>query len=133
MTTNATVDSAITDKWATRIHEYFAIADRWEVDSFGRYLSADLKFQFGNIEPIVGLATMIGFAQQQQPLVKSVSHRLGQIVADVDRRTVIVELEVTYVRHDDAVKKYPAAVALEFDSAELISAYRVYVDLSGLL
>lgn len=132
MTSNATVESAIGDKWSASIHEYFAVADRWEFDSFATYLSPDVKFRFGNNEPINGREDLVEFARQHKPMVKSVQHRLDHLITDVDQRTVVVELQVTYTRHDDGIKQYPATVVIEFDAEDLISRYRVYVDLAGL-
>ncbi|RYH50710.1 MAG: hypothetical protein EON54_15485 [Alcaligenaceae bacterium] len=64
--------------------------------------------------------------------MKSVQHRLDHLITDVDQRTVVVELQVTYTRHDDGIKQYPATVVIEFDAEDLIRGYRVYVDLAGL-
>jgi hypothetical protein len=75
---------------------------------------------------------MLGFAVQMKAAVKSVQHTLLSFHTDVEQRTV-VELRVRYVRLDDEVREYPAAVVLGLDDNDLIDQYRVYVDLSGLL
>ncbi len=132
-TDHATLQATAAARWKQRITEYFTIADRWDFDSFGDYLSPDLQFQFANHPPFEGLDTMLGFAAKQKTLVSSVSHTLHSFHTDVDTRTVAVELTVRYVRLDNSVAEYPAAVVLEFDAEDLITAYRVYVDLSDLV
>lgn len=131
-TDSAIVKQTSADRWARRIGDYFSVSDRWAFESFGDYLSAGVELHFANHPPIEGLDAMLGFAAQMQAVVKSVQHTLHSFHTDVEQRTFVVELEVRYVRLDDAVREYPAAVVLGFDDHDLIDEYRVYVDLTGL-
>ncbi|ORW73713.1 hypothetical protein AWC23_06420 [Mycobacterium saskatchewanense] len=114
------------------MREYFAAADRWDFAAFPDYLSPTLRFRLANNAPIEGLGEMIALAGRHKEAVKSVQHTLDRFAYDTDRRRVAVELTVSYVRHDDVKKSYPAAVVLDFDTDDLISGYRVFVDLSDL-
>jgi hypothetical protein len=133
MTTSPVVPASLTDTWATKAREYFAAADQWNFDVFGQYLTPDVRFRFGNTAPLQGLDTMLGFAREHQKQVKSVRHTFDRCTYDIERRRMVIELTVTYVRHDDIAKTYPAAVLLDFDVEHMISGYRVFVDLSDLL
>jgi ketosteroid isomerase-like protein len=132
-TDSAIVNQTSAPRWTRRIGDYFSISDRWAFESFGEYLSADVELHFANHPPIEGLDAMLGFAAQMKAAVKSVQHKLHSFHTDVEQRTVVVGLEVRYVRLDDGVREYPAAVVLGFDDDDLIDEYRVYVDLTGLL
>jgi hypothetical protein len=133
MTTSTAAESTVADTWADPVREYFAAADRWDFAAFGDYLSPALRFRFVNSAPLEGLDAMIDFAGQRKNAVKSVQRTLERLAYDTARRRVAVELTVSYVRFDDVKKTYPAAVMLDFDTDNLISGYRVFVDLSDLL
>lgn len=132
-TDSAIVNQTSAARWTQRIGDYFKISDRWAFESFNEYLSADVKLHFANQPPIEGLEAMLGYAAQMKAAVKSVQHTLHSFHTDVEQRTVVVELQVRYVRLDDEVREYPAAVVFGFDDRDLIDEYRVYVDLTGLL
>jgi hypothetical protein len=132
MTIGQATEESLADTWGDRIREYFAVADRWDFDAFPDYISPAVRFRMGNNAPLESLDALIELARHHKAAVKSVQHALDRFAYDVHRRRVAVELTVSYIRHDDMKKSYPAAVMLDFDTDHLISGYRVFVDLNDL-
>jgi ketosteroid isomerase-like protein len=121
------------ERWQAKVAAYFTEADRWNFAAFPEHLATDITFRFGNLEPLHGLDTFLQFARAHQRQVASVAHTLKTFHADIEQRSLVVELDVHYQRLDRAYRSYPAAVALEFNNDDLITGYRVYIDPTGLV
>jgi ketosteroid isomerase-like protein len=107
----------------------FAIVDAGDADAFIDLLTADARFQFGNIPVIIGQEAIRTAAAGFFAAIGSSRHRV--LSTWDEARTAICEGEVTYTRHDGSVLTVPFANVFEL-RAEKIAAYRIYIDNSSL-
>ena len=107
----------------------FADIDSMDPDAFAQHLAGDVRFVFGNSEPVIGRVnvreTWAGFCDA----IAGVSHEV--IEQWNNEPAVIVESIVTYTRKDGSTISFPV-VTIYRASGELIEDYRIFMDVAPL-
>jgi hypothetical protein len=109
--------------------DLFADIDSMDPDAFARHLADDVRFVFGNGEPVIGRAnvreTWAGFCEG----IAGVSH---EVLEQWDNGpATIVESIVTYTRKDGSTVSLPV-VTIYRGETELIADYRIFMDVAPL-
>ena len=109
--------------------DLFADIDSMDPDAFAQHLAGDVRFVFGNSEPVIGRdnvrETWAGFCDA----IAGVSHEV--IEQWENAPAVIVESIVTYTRKDDSTISFPVVTIYRGDG-ELIEDYRIFMDVAPL-
>ncbi len=107
----------------------FADIDSMDPDAFAQHLADDVRFVFGNSEPVIGREnvreTWAGFCDA----IAGVSHEV--IEQWVNEPAVVVESIVTYTRKDGSTISLPV-VTIYRAGDELIDDYRIFMDVAPL-
>lgn len=112
---------------ATLGNDLFRAADAFDVDHYTTYLDPDVRFQFGNAEPITGRENVRQTVREFFTTIKGIKH---DIVREWHENDVLIQqLEVTYTRLDDKTVSLPAVNLLTVADG-LITDYQIYVDLT---
>jgi hypothetical protein len=121
-------------RWAEDL--YSKSVDRKDAAGFARAFTPDGWVQFGNWPRTAGREAITAAIAQFFDGFQSLSHR--SVGRWLDGRTLVLEAEVTYVRHDDRTVTVPActifrlAAAPGSDGAPQAKECRIYVDLAPL-
>ena len=109
--------------------DLFADIDSMDPDAFASHLADDVRFVFGNAEPVIGRDnvrdTWAGFCDG----IAGVSHEV--IEQWNTEPATIVESIVTYTRKDGSTVSLPV-VTIYRASDELIDDYRIFMDVAPL-
>ena len=107
----------------------FTDIDSMEPDRFAAHLAGDVRFRFGNADPVHGRDAVrdvwAGFCET----VDAVRH--DPVAQWEQGDAVIAESDVTYTRKDGGTVTVPV-VTIYRSSGELIEDYRVFIDLAPL-
>lgn len=114
---------------ALNTREIFETVDRMDAKGFASYFTEEGLFRFGNAPTAKGRDEITGAVEQFFSSIKALKH---QVVDTWSSEGVdIVEVEVTYTRHDDSQIDLTAAGIFRVQD-ELISDYRIYMDINPL-
>jgi ethanolamine ammonia-lyase large subunit len=106
----------------------FEDIDSMEPDRFADHLAANVRFRFGNADPVIGRDAVrdawAAFCETIDGLRHDLVHQW-----DTDAAT-IVEAEVTYTRKDGSAVTVP--VATIYRGGEEIDDYRIFIDVAPL-
>jgi hypothetical protein len=106
----------------------FADIDRMDAHAWASYLSPDAVMRFGNADPVYGREgcrdALAGFYAQIDGLRHDIVEQWEHGAA------TIVEANVTYSRTDGHEVTVPVVTIYRTDSQDLISDYRVYIDVA---
>jgi hypothetical protein len=109
--------------------DLFADIDSMEPDAFAQHLAGDVRFVFGNADPVIGRDavrdTWAGFCDG----IAGVSHEV--IEQWNNGPATIVESVVTYTRKDTSTISLPV-VTIYRGAGELIEDYRIFMDVAPL-
>lgn len=107
----------------------FETVDRMDAEAFANHFTEDGLFTFGNAPTVKGRAEITTAVEAFFASIKGLEHRLLETwsVPGVD----IVEVEVTYTRHDDSTVDLTAACIFRGET-DLISDYRIFMDINPL-
>jgi hypothetical protein len=109
--------------------DLFADIDSMEPDRFAAHLAEDVRFRFGNAEPIHGRAAVRDTWAAFCDGVDGVRHE--QIGFWEVGEASIAEAEVTYTRKDGTSVTLPVVTIYRTDG-ELIDDYRIFMDVAPL-
>ena len=121
-------------RWAENL--YSKSVDRMDAAGFARAFAPDGWVQFGNWPRTTGREAITAAIAQFFDGFQSLSHR--SVGRWLDGRTLVLEAEVTYVRHDGRTVTVPActifrlAAVPDGDGAPQATECRIYVDLAPL-
>jgi hypothetical protein len=109
--------------------DLFADIDSMQPDRFAAHLADDVRFRFGNADPVHGRDAVrdvwAGFCET----VDGVSH---EIVEQFESgHATIAESNVTYTKKDGSTVTVPVVTIYRADG-DLIDDYRVFIDLAPL-
>lgn len=107
----------------------FASIDSMDTESFLGFIHEDATFRFGSSAAVTGHAEIRAAVEGFFASFTALQHELQQVITDGD--AVACEGEVTYTRHDGSKITLPFVNIFEIDG-ELISQYRVYIDIGPL-
>jgi ketosteroid isomerase-like protein len=106
----------------------FTDIDRMDAHAWATRLSPDAVMRFGNADPVQGRDrcrdALAGFYAQIDGLHHEVIEQWEH------GASTIVEANVTYMRQDGREVTVPAVTIYRTDDQDLISDYRVYIDLA---
>jgi len=108
-------------------NDLFRAADAFDVDHYVTYLDPDVRFRFGNAEPITGREVVRETVREFFTTIKGINHTILREWCEDD--VLIQQLEVTYTRLDDKTVSLPAVNLLTVANG-LITDYQIYVDLT---
>lgn len=113
------------------VWQVFDKLDAGDARAFAALLDEECISSFGNIGPVEGReAVQAGIEQLYQEVVAKQSHNvLHEWAVGLDH---VVELEVTYTRHDGRVLTLPAVTIMTLNDKGFIRSYRIYIDQSPL-
>ena len=112
-----------------RISDLFGAIDKMDADAFVSFLTEDAGFKFANAPTVKGREEIRKAVSQFFSAIKGLKHEIRD-VWELDN-AAICEGEVTYTRHDGSKLSFPFADILRMKN-ELISDYRIYMDISSL-
>jgi len=107
----------------------FASIDAMDTEGFLAFIRDDATFRFGSSPAATGREEIRAAVEGFFASFAALRHDLQQVIADGD--AVACEGEVTYTRHDGSTITLPFANVFKVDG-ELISRYRVYIDIGPL-
>lgn len=111
------------------LSQLFAAIDAMDTRKFLGKLSSAAIFRFGSAPAVAGKDAIGATVDDFFSTIAGINHQLERQV--YDGPIVACEGTVTYTRHDGTAITLPFANFFEFDG-DLISGYRVYVDIAPL-
>ena len=106
----------------------FRDIDRMDADAWAAYLAPDAVMRFGNADPVLGREACRDALAGFYDTIRSLRH---EVVEQWEHGpATITEAVVTYTRQDGADVDVPVVTIYRTDADDLISDYRVYVDLA---
>jgi len=109
----------------------FADIDSMDPDAFAAHLADDVRFVFGNGEPVVGRPAVRDTWASFCDAIAGVSHEL--IEQWDEGPATIVESTVTYTRQDASTISLPVVTIYRTVRADgLIEDYRIFMDVAPL-
>jgi uncharacterized protein (TIGR02246 family) len=112
------------------INQVFTLVDQRDADGFAALFAPDGRFTFGNAEPVLGRPAIAEGVTAFFASIRSVRHRIvnhWEVGADT-----VVELTVDYHRLDGKTVTVPAVSIWTREGGDLITDYRIFVDLAPL-
>lgn len=110
------------------IKRLFLAGESMNLDDFVRFFTDDAHYQFGNAPVVYGPAGIIRPSLDFLKKVEGLHHHLKNIWP-VEEDTLVVEMEVTYVRHDGKLFTLPCCDIIRFDG-DKIREMRIFMDVS---
>ena len=105
----------------------FADIDAFDPDKFVAHLTPDVKFRFGNADPVTGRAAVKEGVAGFFSTIDGLTHH---ILASWDSGdTTIVQIDVEYLRKDGKTVIVPNADILTFDG-DLVRDWQIYIDVA---
>ena len=114
---------------ALDIPKIFKAVDQMDAAGFASYFTEDGLFTFGNWPTVKGRDEITASVEQFFTSIKALEHRVLDTWRVDDAE--IVEVGVSYTRHDDSVVDLTAACIFRRDGDQ-IADYRIYMDISPL-
>jgi len=105
----------------------FADIDSFDPDKFVAHLTPDVKFRFGNADPVTGRAAVKEAVAGFFSTIDGLTHHILNSWDFGD--TTIVQIDVEYLRKDGKSVTTPNADILEFDG-DLICDWQIYIDVA---
>lgn len=106
----------------------FADIDRMDADAWATYLAPDAVMRFGNADPVHGREACRDALAGFYDTIDGLSHDLVQQWEQPG--ATIVESNVTYTRKDAQRVSVPVVTIYRTNAEDLISDYRVFIDLA---
>ena len=109
-------------------HEIFASIDAMDADAFVAHLTPDVRFRFGNGEPIHGRAAVAEAVTGFWGTIGGLKHHV-QEQWDVPDGVSLFRIDVEYLRHDGRSVTVPNVDVLRFDG-DLVADWQILIDLA---
>jgi ketosteroid isomerase-like protein len=109
------------------VQQIFADIDSFDADRFVAHLTDDAVFTFANAEPAVGRDSITGAVTGFFGSIDGLTHHIREVYEFGD--TVIVKIDVEYVRKDGKRVTVPNADVLEFEG-DLVRDWQIYIDVT---
>jgi ketosteroid isomerase-like protein len=105
----------------------FADIDSFDPDKFIAHLTPDVRFRFGNAEPVTGRAAVREAVAGFFTTIDGLTHHIRNAweLGDV----VIVQIDVEYLRKDGKTVLVPNADVLTYDG-DLVRDWQIYIDVA---
>src|SRR5450755_2504566 len=102
--------------------------DRMDADAWASHLATDAVMRFGNADPVHGREACRDALAAFYGQINGLAHHV--LEQWEHGGATIVEATVTYTRTDDREVSVPVVTIYRTNGGNLISAYRVYIDLA---
>ena len=109
------------------VAKIFADIDSLDPAKFVAHLTPDAKFRFGNADPVVGREAVAAAVAGFFATIDGMKHHILNSWAVGD--TVIVQIDVEYLRKDGKSVSTPNADILIFDG-DLVRDWQIYIDIT---
>jgi len=113
------------------IKRLFLAGETMNVENFGRHFAPNALYQFGNFPVVFGKEGISGASDGFLAKVEGVHHHLKNIW-EVEEDTLVVEMDVTYIRHDGQVVTLPCCDIVKL-SGEQIKELKIFMDINPAL
>ena len=120
--------NAVTEE-QSRLGELFSAIDSKNTEAFLSFLTEDASFRFGAAAEIRGHAAIRDGVNGFFDTIASSKHQVDRVITD--GTTLVCEGSVQYRRLDQREVTTPFVDIFEY-TGELISAYKIYIDISAL-
>lgn len=110
--------------------QIFATIDKQDTDAFVAYLSEDVKFQFGNADPVFGRDAVRDAVNGFFSSIGSLTHHVRDIW-DVESDVTVCMIDVEYVRHDGEVVYLPNIDVLIWRDG-LVADWKIVIDITPI-
>jgi ketosteroid isomerase-like protein len=105
----------------------FADIDSMDPDKFVALLTPDVRFRFGNADPVVGRDAVRAAVAGFFATIDGMTHHIKNVWEVGD--TVIAQIDVEYLRQDGKSVVTPNADILLYDG-DLVRDWQIYIDVS---
>ena len=105
----------------------FADIDSFDPDKFVLNLTPDVRFRFGNADPMVGREAVRDGVAGFFSSIAGLTHHVLEVYESGD--TTIARIDVEYVRQDGKHVTTPNADILVFEGG-LVKDWQIYIDLA---
>jgi SnoaL-like domain len=119
------------------VKKMFLAGEAMNDENFVKFYTDDAPYQFSNF-PIVygpdGIRKASGSYEDKRSFlgqVEGVNHHL-KTIWEIDPDTLVVEMDVTYVKHNGDVYTLPCADIVRF-KGDMVSGLIIYINVSELL
>lgn len=119
------------DRRRKAVYDYYAAVDKGDRGAVRASISADLQFRFANAAPQSGRDSVRLVGEKLRSIATGLVHDIETVHVDGSASYATVELTMTYEMPGEDLQ-VPACVILGFNDNDLISEYRIYVDVSAL-
>jgi hypothetical protein len=109
----------------------FSDIDRLDTDAWARYLAPDVTMRFGNGDLVHGREASRDAVAGFFATISGVRHEV--VEQWTQAAATIVESNVTYTRKDGTAVTVPCVTIYRTNTDDLISDYRVYIDIAPVL
>jgi ketosteroid isomerase-like protein len=105
----------------------FADIDSFDPDKFVAHLTPDVRFRFGNADPVTGRADVRAAVAGFFATIDGLTHHIRNSWTVGD--TAIVQIDVEYRRKDGTTVLVPNADILTYEG-DLIRDWQIYIDVA---
>jgi ketosteroid isomerase-like protein len=105
----------------------FADIDSFDPDKFVAHLTPDVRFRFGNADPVTGQAAVREGVAGFFTTIDGLTHHVLEVWEFGD--TVIVQIDVEYRRKDGKSVTVPNVDILHYED-DLVKDWQIYIDLA---
>jgi ketosteroid isomerase-like protein len=105
----------------------FADIDSFDADKFVAHLTPDVTFRFGNADPVTGREAVREAVAGFFSTIDGLTHHIRSTWEVGD--TVIVQIDVEYLRQDGKSVTTPNADILVYDG-DLVRDWQIYIDVA---
>ncbi len=112
---------------AAIVKQMLAASDEMNVEKSLKFCSDSVLYQFGNFPAVVGPQAIAESSANFLQNFKALKHNIKTMWEVGDN--VIVEMKVTYTRHDDQVFTLPCCNIISM-KGDVVQEMRIYMDIS---
>ncbi len=109
------------------VAKVFADIDALDPDKFVAHLTPDVRFRFGNADPAIGREAVKEAVAGFFSTIGGLAHHIMNVWEFGD--TVIVQIDVEYLRKDGKTVIIPNADILLYDG-DLVRDWQIYIDVA---
>jgi ketosteroid isomerase-like protein len=113
------------------VRRMFEAGESMNVNNFVKFYADNAHYQFSNFPVVYGPQGIIDTSQGFLQKVKKVVHHIENIW-EVDAETVVVEMTVTYDRHDGKTFTLPCCDTIRIRDGK-VQSLKIFMDISPVL
>jgi ketosteroid isomerase-like protein len=109
------------------VAKVFADIDAFDPDKFVAHLTPDVRFRFANADPVTGRPAVKEAVAGFFSAIDGLTHHIRNVWEFGD--TVVVQIDVEYLRKDGKTLTVPNADILIYDG-DLVRDWQIYIDVA---